>query len=192
MAEIERKPAIRFAGFTEVWEQCKLKELIRKPVADGPHETPIFVNDGIPFLSVEAIHDGIIDLSKARGMISKEDDERFKQKYIPEKGDVYFTKAATIGRVAIVDDQIFNIWSPIGAIKPDFRKITSEYLFHYLQTDMIMNDAILSSNSGSQYNLGMEKIEQFLIKKPLSMDEQIKLASLLTKIDNLITLHQRE
>ena len=89
MAEIERKPAIRFAGFTEVWEQCKLKELIRKPVADGPHETPIFVNDGIPFLSVEAIHDGIIDLSKARGMISKEDDERFKQKYIPEKELLY-------------------------------------------------------------------------------------------------------
>ena len=67
MCELKKEgtfPSIRFKGFTDAWEQCKLRELIRKPVTDGPHETPNLVENGIPFISVEAIHDGIIDLDK--------------------------------------------------------------------------------------------------------------------------------
>ena len=185
-------PEIRFKGFTDDWEQCKLSTLIRKPITDGPHETPQLLTSGIPFISVEAIHDGIIDLKKCRGYISEYDDERFKQKYIPEIGDVFFTKAATIGRVAVVDKLGFNIWSPIGAIKPDFSKTISKYLYYVLQTDNIMKEALLGSNSSSQYNLSMDTIENFTINIPKSINEQVEVSKLLTNIDNLITLHQRK
>lgn len=185
-------PEIRFKGFTEDWEQRKLSTLIRKPITDGPHETPQLLTSGIPFISVEAIHDGIIDLKKCRGYISEYDDERFKQKYIPEIGDVFFTKAATIGRVAVVDKLGFNIWSPIGAIKPDFSKIISKYLYYVLQTDNIMKEALLGSNSSSQYNLSMDTIENFTINIPKSINEQVEVSKLLANIDNLITLHQRK
>ena len=185
-------PEIRFKGFTDDWEQRKLSTLIRKPITDGPHETPQLLTSGIPFISVEAIHDGIIDLKKCRGYISEYDDERFKQKYIPEIGDVFFTKAATIGRVAVVDKLGFNIWSPIGAIKPDFSKTISKYLYYVLQTDNIMKEALLGSNSSSQYNLSMDAIENFTINIPKSINEQVEVSKLLTNIDNLITLHQRK
>ena len=183
-------PKIRFNGFHEEWNLKKLNELIRKPVTDGPHETPNLIKYGIPFISVEAIHDGTIDLSKCRGYISKEDDERYKRKYVPEIGDVLFTKAATIGRVAIVDNPNLNIWSPIGAIKPNNRLIFSDYLFYVLQTNMIQKNAILGSNSGSQYNLSMDKIEDFDIYIPSKIEEQKCIASLLGNIDKLIVLNK--
>lgn len=185
-------PEIRFKGFTESWDQCKLKDLIRKPVTDGPHETPKLLEEGIPFISVEAIHDGIIDLKRCRGYISEQEDKLYKQKYTPEIGDVFFTKAATIGRVAIVEELGFNIWSPIGAIKPDFNKTTSKYLYYVLQTDRIMNEAILGSNNSSQYNLSMDTIENFNISIPKDLEEQKIISNLLTNIDNLITFHQRK
>lgn len=174
------------------WEQRKLKELIRKPVTDGPHETPNLLKEGIPFISVEAIHDGIIDLDKCRGFISEEKNEEYKKKYNPEKGDVLFTKAATIGRVAVVNEPNFNVWSPIGAIKPNFNLTSSRYLFQILQTDKIEKDSIINSNNGSQLNLSMDKIEDFNISKPCSVNEQNRIAIFLDELDRLITLHQRE
>lgn len=185
-------PEIRFKGFIDDWEHHKLKDIIRKPVTDGPHETPELLESGIPFVSVEAIHDGIIDLKKCRGYISEQEDKIFKQKYTPEIGDVFFTKAATIGRVAIVEKLGFNIWSPIGAIKPDFNKTTSKYLYYALQTSNIMKEAILGSNNSSQYNLGMDTIENFNIDIPASFKEQKDISGLLTNIDNIITLHQHK
>ena len=185
-------PQIRFKGFTDAWEQRKLKELIRKPVSDGPHETPNLLKEGIPFISVEAIHDGIIDLDKCRGFISEEKNEEYKKKYNPEKGDVLFTKAATIGRVAVINDTNFNVWSPIGAIKPNFNLTSSRYLFQILQTDKIKKDSIINSNNGSQLNLSMDKIEDFNISKPYSINEQNKIAIFLDELDHLITLHQRK
>ena len=37
------------------WERIKIKYLVSTKVTDGPHETPSFVEEGIPFLSVEAV-----------------------------------------------------------------------------------------------------------------------------------------
>ena len=183
-------PEIRFPGFTDPWEQCKLRDLIRQPVTDGPHETPRLLEEGIPLLSVEAIHDGIIDVKKCRGFISNEDDMKYKKKYIPEIGDVYFTKAATIGRVAVVKELGFNIWSPIGAIKPDFSVLQSEYLYYYLQTEIIQKSAIIASNNGTQHNLAMDAIEDFDIIIPTDLKEQERISSFISAIDNIITLHQ--
>ena len=36
------------------WNLHKIKYLLRKPVTDGPHETPEFIDEGVPFLSVDA------------------------------------------------------------------------------------------------------------------------------------------
>ena len=40
------------------WKVKRLKYVIRKKITDGPHLTPEFVNEGIPFLSVDSIQDG--------------------------------------------------------------------------------------------------------------------------------------
>ena len=38
--------------------------MLIQPITDGPHETPTFVEKGIPFISAEAIVDNKINFSK--------------------------------------------------------------------------------------------------------------------------------
>jgi len=41
----------------------RLKRLISDPITDGSHETPQFLIDGVPFLSV----DGILEMASEKG-----------------------------------------------------------------------------------------------------------------------------
>lgn len=97
------------------WEVRALKNIVSTPITDGPHETPQFFDEGIPFVSAEAVSQGFINFEKIRGHISAEDHQRYSQKYLPRRGDVYMVKSgATTGVTAIVEtDQEFNIWSPL-------------------------------------------------------------------------------
>ena len=42
----------------ENWKIHQIKFLLKKKITDGPHETPDFIDEGIPFLSVDSIQDG--------------------------------------------------------------------------------------------------------------------------------------
>lgn len=43
MAEHAGKPKVRFAGFTETWEQRKLGEIAEKTFGGGPLQHPILI-----------------------------------------------------------------------------------------------------------------------------------------------------
>src|SRR5690625_1072836 len=79
------------------WKVGKLLYCLEKPITDGPHETPNYVEEGVPFISVNAImNDGSIDREVAN-KISKDDAKTYNQKTNIEVGDILFTKSATIG-----------------------------------------------------------------------------------------------
>ena len=148
-------------------EYKELLYTLSQPITDGPHETPVLHDSGIPFISVESIHDGIIDKTKCRGYISKEYSDICRKKYKPETGDVYMVKSASIGRVAIVGEDIdFDIWSPLAAMRPDKDIIVPKFLFYVLQTDRIQKEVIKKSSKSSQPNLSMRVLERFRIPVP--------------------------
>ena len=37
------------------WNLISIKHLVSTKITDGPHETPTWVDEGIPFLSVESV-----------------------------------------------------------------------------------------------------------------------------------------
>ena len=114
-------------------EYRPILNVLSQPITDGPHETPMLVDDGVPFLSVAAIHDGIVDVEKCQGYISLEDSEMYRQKYRPMKDDVYMVKSASVGKVAIVGQNVdFDIWSPIAAMRCDVSKMLPRFLFYVL------------------------------------------------------------
>lgn len=88
-------PKIRFKGFKDDWEQRKVLDLLVQPVTDGPHETPRLVENGIPFISVDAIVDNKIDFSRKRGDVSEEYDAECCKKYKPQYHDVYVVKSGS-------------------------------------------------------------------------------------------------
>ncbi|MGY1490081.1 restriction endonuclease subunit S [Methylobacillus pratensis] len=176
---------IRLPGFSGEWTRGDLKELVSTPITDGPHLTPKFYDDGVPFLSVNNLVNNRIDLSDLR-FISKEDDEIFSRKCKPKKGDILLGKAASVGKVAIVENDFdFNIWSPIALIRPN-NQITSKFTYYQLLSMDCLSQILILTNASSQGNIGMSDIEKIKISYPC-IEEQTAIATILTDMDAEIT-----
>jgi type I restriction enzyme S subunit len=77
----------------EHWQVRLLKHIVSTPITDGPHETPEFLDEGIPFASAESVSSGRLDFAKVRGYISEKDHERYAQKYVPRRNDIFMVRS---------------------------------------------------------------------------------------------------
>ena len=150
------------------WDVMAVKFVLAMPITDGPHETPFLVDEGIPFLSAEAVNNDALDFSKKRGLISEDDDVRFSQKYRPKLGDVYIVKSgATTGKVARVETcDRFNIWSPLAALRPNKNKMSTNFLFCYAKSKSFTSAIEIGWNYGTQQNIGMGALSNLDIAVP--------------------------
>ena len=178
-------------------EMKKLLDVLSQPITDGPHETPSFYENGIPFISADAIVDNKINFSRKRGYISEEYDLLCQKKYKPQLNDIYLVKSgSTTGKVAIVrTDERFNIWSPLAAIRINQRN-HPYFVYYMLQTKKVQDQVKLKSSQGSQPNLSMRVLEKFIIPVP-SLSEQQRIVDILDKFEASIQnleaqLSQRE
>lgn len=180
----------------EGWKVLAIKKIVSTPVTDGPHTTPEILDEGIPFISAEAIGEGYINFDKMRGYISREDHILFSKKYKPKREDIYLVKSgATTGVSAIVKTDIeFNIWSPLAAIRCEKSIVLPDYMFQYVRSKEFIAAIELYWNYGTQQNIGMGVIENLYAPIP-SMPEQQAIAAFLDRetahIDTLICKQQR-
>lgn len=179
----------RLPGFDAPWGEIKIKDIVSSPVTDGPHLTPVFQNEGVPFLSVNNIVDGKIDWSDIR-YISPKDDQIFSQKCKPRRGDVLLGKAASVGKVAFIDTDIdLNIWSPIALIRPSERFVP-EFVYFQLQSGEAAKQIGLLTNTSSQGNIGMGDIERISLRFP-EKSEQVAIVEILNDVNSDISLLQK-
>jgi type I restriction enzyme S subunit len=166
----------------EHWDISPIKFLVSTPVTDGPHETPEILEEGIPFVSAEAISGGHISFEAIRGHISEEDHARYSKKYKPQQGDIYMVKSgATTGRIAMVEsEREFNIWSPLAAIRCDHVHVERRFVFFYLQSREFQTAVELSWSFGTQQNIGMGVIQNLRVPVP-SLEEQSAIADFLDR-----------
>ena len=182
----------------EGWEVRKTLFCLSMPITDGPHETPQLHEDGIPFVSAEAVScgNGRIDFDYIRGYISKEFYNECCKKYIPKLHDIYMIKSgATTGKVALVDtDRIFTIWSPLAVFRCDESIMYYDYMFYVLQSTLYQQQVQLGWSYGTQQNIGMRTLEKLKVPVP-PLNEQQKIASFLDnivgKIDEIIAQQQK-
>jgi type I restriction enzyme S subunit len=164
----------------EHWEVKALKHIVSTPVTDGPHETPEFLDEGVPFVSAEAVSAGTLDFKKIRGYISRENHEKYSLKYVPKRDDIFMIKSgATTGACAIVDtDDEFNIWSPLAAIRCK-QEIAPYFILNYMRSRNFQEAVTLNWSFGTQQNIGMSVIENLRVVIPPIL-EQSKIASFLS------------
>ena len=177
------------------WKAIPMRFLLRRRITDGPHETPKFLPDGVPFLSVDGIQDGELVFEGCR-KISEEDHEKYKQKCVVEKHDILMGKAASVGKVAQVKvDFEFSIWSPLALLKPNHDKITSAYFEYFLKSTYAKDNANILSTFNTQQNISMTDIPRIYYVIPNSVEEQTAIANYLdcktTEIDELIADKKR-
>ena len=166
----------------EEWRVRPIKHIVETPVTDGPHETPVLYEAGIPFLSAEAVKDGVLDFNFKRGYISLKDHDRFKKKISPKKDDIFIVKSgATTGNVGIVNtDEIFDIWSPLALIRCNKTLAIQKYIYFYLLSTLFKSQVEFNWSFGTQQNIGMGVIERIKVILP-PVSEQQKIVEVLDK-----------
>lgn len=177
------------------WVNTKLLSVLSMRVIDGPHESPKLFDDGIPYISANAIVNGKIDFTKMRGYISEEYCDICDQRYKPQKNDILMIKlGATTGQIAMVEtDKRFNIWVPLAAIRCN-DETDARFVYYSLQASYLIRQMELLWTYGTQQTLGVKTIERLHIILP-PKNEQRGIAVFLDKecalIDNSIDKKQK-
>ncbi len=193
---VYKDSAVEWLGeIPEHWKITRLKNIIKSKITDGPHTTPEFIENGIPFLSVDGIQDGELVFENCR-KISLNDHIKFQKKCKIEKFDILMGKAASIGKIAQAKvDFEFSIWSPLALIKPKLTKINSTFLEYYLKSTLAQYQIEILCTSNTQKNISMDDIPKIISTLP-PLSEQEKIAHILddktTKIDQAIAIKQKQ
>lgn len=190
----------KFLGkIPSTWEVCKTLYVLSMPITDGPHTTPQLYDDGIPFVSAEAVScgNGYIDFSHIRGYISDSFYNECCKKYIPQRDDIYMIKSgATTGNVAIVNTDVkFTIWSPLAVFRVNKKKVLPYFLYYSLQSSYYQLQVQDKWSFGTQQNIGMRMLEKLILCYP-SIEEQAKIVAFIKKnvdnFDSAISNSQRQ
>lgn len=181
MIEKKRVPEIRFRGFTDDWEQRKLGELGSVEMCKRIFKEQTHEHGDIPFYKIGTFG------GTADAYITKELFEEYRFKYpYPEKGSILISASGSIGRTVVFTgkSEYFQD-SNIVWLKHDERINDSFLKYTY---SIIKWSGIEGSTIKRLYNNNILDTE---IRLP-SINEQIEIGLYLDKLDNLITLHQRE
>jgi type I restriction enzyme S subunit len=179
------------------WNLKSIKRVVSTPITDGPHETPELSDDGVQFISAEAIKNNRIDFNRRRGFISRELHELYSRKCKPQKNDIFIVKSgATTGNVAYVDvDFEFNIWSPLAVIRCRPGIVSYKFLFYQFQSESFRKQVELSWSFGTQENIGMGVLGRIKVILPLLPEQKLIAAYLdasCEAIDKALTSKQRQ
>ncbi|EDP68171.1 HsdS specificity protein of type I restriction-modification system [Carnobacterium sp. AT7] len=186
----ESIPKIRFAGFTQKWENLKLSSLYVKGASGG---TPKSTNKSyyignIPFLGISDISasNGYIYDTKKR--ISQEGLDSSSAWLVPKEA-ISLAMYASVGKVAILKTDVATSQAFYNMIFKDIA--TRNFIFQYLLKKESTNGWNKLISTGTQANLNAKKIQDLQIMVP-SLEEQEKIGDLFGKLDKTITLHEKK
>lgn len=161
------------------WEEKRLGEVCE--VYDGTHQTPKYVNEGIPFYSVEHITANQFSSTK---YISREVFEKEKNRL--EKGDILMTKIGDIGTSKLIDWNVEASFYVSLALIKQSPLIYSNYLNQYISSKEFQLELwkrTIHVAFPKKINLG--EIGNCNVKIP-KIEEQQKIATFLSNIDTKI------
>jgi type I restriction enzyme S subunit len=172
-------PALRFKGFTDDLEQRKLGDVAK------------FIN-GRAYAQNELLPSGKYKVLRVGNFYTNDSwyysDLELDNKYYANDGDLLYTWSATFGPHIWRGDRViyhYHIW------KIDLTdELEEHFAVQLLERD---KDEILSGHNGSTMaHITKDGMEQKEVIIPKSIEEQRQLGLFFERLDNLITLHQKE
>ena len=183
MTEQEKVPAIRFAGFTDPWEQRKLGDVTDSFSGGTPDVSHTsYYGGSIPF-----IRSAEINSDKTELFLTEKGLDNSSAKIVERGTVLYALYGATSGEVGIAAikgaiNQAILALSPHTGNDPLFlaswlRREKARIVDTYLQ--------------GGQGNLSGSIVKELSFALPQQKEQQV-IGSFFSRLDNLITLHQRK
>ena len=187
--EKRRVPKLRFPGFTEDWEQRKLDDIARIKTGGGTPKTANleYWSGNIPWIQSSDLVEGDIVHVNINKFINNNALKNSAAKLISRDSITLVTRVG-VGKVAVIN-QDFTTSQDFLSLS-DFDGNNIKFLAYQLYRLMQENAKVLQGTSIKGITK-TELIEQS-ISIPSSNQEQNLIANVLSKIDSIITLHQRK
>lgn len=182
-------PAIRFAGFTEPWEQRKLGDITHRVARKNEGESDL------P-LTISAQYGLVDQRTFFNNQVASKDMSGY---YLLRKGEFAYNKSTSgdspwgaVKRLEKYDKGCVStlyICFGLDGADPDF-------LVTYYETDRWYKAVQMIAAEGARnhglLNIAPDDFFDTALTLPRSMDEQRQIGALFSRLDSLITLHQRE
>lgn len=165
----------------ENWKWVKSNEIL--DIRDGTHDTPKYVDKGIPLITGKNLRGNSIDFENT-SKISEEDHKKIMERSYVQKNDLLMAMIGTIGNPVIVDtNKNFSIKNV--ALYKHYKKdfINPKYLLYYLLYSE--NDMNKKASGGVQKFMSLTKLRNYLIPLP-PLNEQKRIVKELDLIMDYI------
>lgn len=192
---MEKKPTIRFEGYTEDWEQRKVGEFY--DFKNGLNKGKEFFGEGTPIVNfTDVFHNRGIYAKSLKGKVTLEPNEI--KNYEVKKGDIFFTRTSEtieeIGYPSVmldaVENTVFSGFVLRGRCcqsEDPLDDLLKKYVFF---TDAFREEMLKKSSMTTRALTSGTAIKNMIFRFPKSKEEQHKIAEYLTTLDHLINLHQ--
>ncbi|BFK36705.1 restriction endonuclease subunit S [Bifidobacterium bifidum] len=189
MTEQAKVPAIRFAGFTDPWEQRKLGD-VADLLTGYPFESRHFTDTGIPLVRGMNVKRGYLDMSA--DICENWSDAVGVEDYLLKAGDIVIQMdGALIG-------SSYAMVTPENTPSLLVQRVTrvrcgnrSRYIFQAVQRGFLRYIKSLKTETAVPH-LSLSDIADYAIPVPKEEREQEHIGSFFSRLDDLITLHQRK
>jgi len=185
-------PKLRFGEFDGEWIEKKLGDIAT--VKGGKRIPKGYLleseKNGYPYITVTDMDNGSVSLNDIR-YVPLEVIDKIKNYRITTK-DVFISVAGTLGIVGIIPKSLNNANLTENANKLTNLKAHQKFLFQVLNSSMLLNQIKKVTTIGAQPKLAIYAINNFKFLIPISLNEQQKIATLLTAVDKKIEQVNRQ
>ena len=182
-------PEIRFAGFTDVWEQRKFGDITEIKSALRVHKDE-WTNTGVPFYRSSDVMSAINGTTNTKAFISEELYEKLSSTSGKlEKGDVLVTGGGSVGNPYIVpnNEPLYTKDADLLWIKNN-EKFESYFVYEFFFSPVFRTYLESISHVGTIAHYTITQLADTPIALP-SIEEQKQIGVCFKNLDNLITLH---
>ena len=155
------------------WAWTRLGNILTK-LTDGTHNTPKYVGNGVPFVSVKDMSSGTLKLDNTK-YITKEEHKTLFERCNPQRGDIILSKVGTTGIPVIVETDIeFSLFVSLALLKFNNEYIDREYLKNLILSPLVQKQCKENTKGVGNKNWVMKDIAKTLIVIP-PHNEQVKI-----------------
>ena len=186
-------PEVRFAGFTDAWEQRKLGELVDRVVRKNTN------NESTLPLTISAQYGLVDQITYFNNRVASRDVSNY---YLVLNGEFAYNKSTSDGypfgavkRLDLYEKGVLSTLYIVFAPKKE-QQIDSDYLTVFFDTDRwhkgVAERAAEGARNHGLLNISAEDFFDIDLSVPNDIVEQKQIGAFIRQLDNLITLHQRE
>lgn len=187
------KPAIRFRGFTDAWEQRKLGEMVNRVVRKNSN-----LESKLP-LTISAQYGLVDQVSYFNNRVASANLSNY---YLILKGEFAYNKSTSdgypFGAVKKLDRYEQGVLSTLYIVfaNKDADSLNADYLATYFDTNRwykgVSERAAEGARNHGLLNISSDDFLDIDITLSNEIGEQGKIAAFIYNLNNLITLHQRK